>query len=96
MVRTRAAGSPGTASPLRTPIFGRLIRYVAISRFARTLATLTAGGVSIVPALEISKTVASNAVIGGAIDDVKEAITRGSSIAGTMRTSGQFPPLSRT
>jgi general secretion pathway protein F len=78
---------------LRLPVFGRLVRYVAISRFARTLATLTAGGVSIVPALEISKTVANNAVIGSAVNDVREAITRGSSIAGTMRTSGQFPPL---
>ena len=93
IVRTPRGRLAWDGFTLRTPIFGRLIRYVAISRFARTLATLTAGGVSIVPALEISKTVASNAVIGGAIDDVKEAITRGSSIAGTMRTSGQFPPL---
>ena len=78
---------------LRMPVFGRLIRYVAIARFARTLATLSAGGVSIVPAMEISKSVASNAVIGRAVDEAKDAITRGSSIAGTMRTSGEFPPL---
>src|SRR5215831_1974882 len=70
---------------LRLPIFGRLIRYVAIAWFARTLATLTAGGVPIVPAMEISKTVAANAVIGRAIEEAKDAITRGSSIAGTMR-----------
>jgi general secretion pathway protein F len=93
VVRTARGRLAWDGFTLRLPVFGRLIRYVAISRFARTLATLTAGGVSIVPALEISKTVASNAVIGSAIEDVKEAITRGSSIAGTMRTSGQFPPL---
>lgn len=78
---------------LRTWVFGRLIRYVAIARFARTLATLTAGGVNIVSALDISKSVTANAVIARAVDDVKDAITRGSSIAGTMRTSGEFPPL---
>lgn len=78
---------------LRLWVFGRLIRYVAIARFARTLATLTSGGVNIVTALDISKSVTSNAVIARAVDDVKNAITRGSSIAGTMRTSGEFPPL---
>jgi general secretion pathway protein F len=78
---------------LRIWVFGRLIRYVAIARFARTLATLTSGGVNIVTALDISKSVTANAVIARAVDDVRNAITRGSSIAGTMRTSGEFPPL---
>jgi general secretion pathway protein F len=93
VVKTTAGRLRWDAFTLKLPVFGRLIRYVAIARFARTLATLTAGGVSIVPALEISKTVASNAIIGRAIDLAKDAITRGSSIAGTMRTSGEFPPL---
>ena len=93
IVRTPAGRMRWDGLTLRLPVFGRLIRYVAIARFARTLATLTAGGVSIVPAMEISKTVSANAVIGRAIDDAKDAITRGSSIAGTMRTSGEFPPL---
>jgi len=78
---------------LRLPVFGRLIRYVAIARFARTLATLSAGGVNIVGALEIARSVTSNAVIARAVDGVKEAITRGSSIAAQMRSSGEFPPL---
>jgi general secretion pathway protein F len=93
VVQTEAGRLRWDAFTLKLPVFGRLIRFVAIARFARTLATLTAGGVSIVPAMEISKTVASNAVIGRAVDLAKDAITRGSSIAGTMRTSGEFPPL---
>jgi general secretion pathway protein F len=93
VVQTEAGRMRWDGFTLRLPVFGRLIRFVAIARFARTLATLTAGGVSIVPAMEISKTVASNAVIGRAVDLAKDAITRGSSIAGTMRTSGEFPPL---
>jgi general secretion pathway protein F len=78
---------------LRLPIFGRVIRVLAISRFTRTLSTLLAGGIPIVRALEISKFVADNQVLGQAIERAKESITEGSSIAAPLRRSGQFPPL---
>ena len=78
---------------LRLPVAGRVIRHVSISRFARTLATLLEGGLNIVQALDISKTVTANAVIGAAIDDAKIAITKGATIAGPLRQSGQFPPM---
>jgi len=78
---------------LRLPVAGRVIRHVSISRFSRTLATLLEGGLNIVQALDISKTVTANAVIGAAIDDAKVAITKGATIAGPLRQSGQFPPM---
>jgi general secretion pathway protein F len=78
---------------LRLPIFGRVNRILAISRFTRTLSTLLAGGIPIVRALEISKFVASNQVIGAAIDRARESITEGSSIAAPLKRSGHFPPL---
>jgi general secretion pathway protein F len=93
VVRTERGRLAWDGLMLRMPVFGRLIRYVAIARFARTLATLSAGGVNIVGALEIARSVTSNAVIARAVDGVKEAITRGSSIAAQMRSSGEFPPL---
>ncbi|MBM4334942.1 MAG: type II secretion system protein GspF [Deltaproteobacteria bacterium] len=93
IVRTERGRFAWDGFMLRTPVFGRLIRYVAIARFARTLATLSAGGVNIVGALEIARSVTANAVIAKAVDGVKDAITRGSSIAAQMRTSGEFPPL---
>ncbi len=93
VVRTERGRLAWDGLMLRLPVFGRLIRYVAIARFARTLATLSAGGVNIVGALEIARSVTSNAVIARAVDGVKEAITRGSSIAAQMRSSGEFPPL---
>ncbi len=77
---------------LRMPVIGRVVRYVSISRFSRTLATLLEGGLNIVLALDISKTVSANAVIGAAIDDAKAAITKGATIAEPLRQSGQFPP----
>lgn len=78
---------------LRLPVVGRVVRYVALARFSRTLSTLLSGGVAIVQALDISKVVSANAVIASAIDAAREAITRGASIAGPLRSSGEFPPM---
>ncbi len=78
---------------LGLPVLGRVVRYLAISRFSRTLSTLLAGGVNIVQAMDIARAVASNAVIGRAVEDAREAITGGTSIAAPLRQSGQFPPM---
>jgi general secretion pathway protein F len=78
---------------LRLPLVGRVVRYVAISRFSRTLATLLAGGLRIVQAMDIAKAVAGNTVIAGAVEHARDAITRGSSIAAPLRQSGEFPAM---
>ncbi len=78
---------------LRVPVFGKLLRLLAIARFTRTLSTLLAGGIPIVRSLDISRHVANNVVMGEAIDRARESIMEGSSIAGPLRASGHFPPL---
>ncbi len=78
---------------LRLPIFGRVVRMLAISRFTRTLSTLLAGGIPIVKSLEISKHVTNNVVISQAVEDAIVSITGGASLAKPLRASGQFPPL---
>jgi general secretion pathway protein F len=78
---------------LRLPVVGRTVRIIAISRFARTLETLLAGGLPIVQALETAKHVAYNTVLGRAIDAARESITEGASIAVPLRRSGEFPPM---
>jgi general secretion pathway protein F len=78
---------------LRIPVLGKLMRFVSISRFARTLSTLVTGGLNIVSALDISRRVSGNVVIAEAAEQAKQAITKGSSIAGTLRQTGEFPPL---
>jgi general secretion pathway protein F len=78
---------------LTLPVLGRVVRYISIARFSRTLATLLSGGLNIVLALEIAKKVSANAVIGEAVEDAKEAITQGATIAGPLRQSRQFPPM---
>lgn len=78
---------------LRMPVFGRLIRFVIIARFTRTLATLLRSGVPVVKAMDIVKTIVNNTIIGQAIEKAKTAIIEGSSIAAPLRASGVFPPM---
>jgi general secretion pathway protein F len=93
LLRTTAGGAMFDRVSLKIPVIGRTVRLLAIARFSRTLATLLAGGLPIVRALDTAKDVTDNVVLGGAIDTARESITEGASIAGPLRASGEFPPM---
>lgn len=57
---------------LKLPLFGPLVRMIAVSRFASTMATLLNGGVPIVNALGIVKSVVGNEILANAIATAKE------------------------
>ncbi len=78
---------------LRMWLLGHLVRYVAAARFARTLATMLASGVPLLTALEIVKKVLSNVVLEKVIEESRDAIREGESIAATLKKSGQFPAM---
>jgi general secretion pathway protein F len=78
---------------LQFPIFGRLNLLVAVARFARTLATLLASGVQLLPAMEIGKNVLENAKLEGVITEAIGSIREGESIAEPLKRSGAFPPM---
>jgi general secretion pathway protein F len=78
---------------LRLPVFGKINRLVAVSRFCRTLATLLVSGVPILSALTIVRTVVGNEIIAAAIDGASRNIAEGQSIALPLKASGQFPPI---
>ncbi|MCC6766077.1 MAG: type II secretion system inner membrane protein GspF [Deltaproteobacteria bacterium] len=78
---------------LAVPYFGRLTQKLAVARFARTLATLLASGIPLLPALEIVKSIVDNTVLTRAIERARDAIREGQSIAPPLRESGLFPPL---
>ncbi len=78
---------------LKIPIFGEMFRMIAISRFSRTLATLTRSGVQLMPALDIVKGVVENVVLTQIIDETRESVKEGESLAEPLKRSGQFPPL---
>jgi general secretion pathway protein F len=78
---------------LRLWLIGPLVRYIGVARFARTLATMLAAGVQVLSALEISKRVLNNTVLEKVVEEARDAIREGESIAATLKKSGQFPPM---
>lgn len=78
---------------LYLPVFGLIIRKSSISRFCRTLGTLTASGVPLLDALGILRTAVGNAVVEQAVSDVHTAIREGDNIADPLRRSGVFDAL---
>jgi len=78
---------------LKTPIVGKLARIIAVSRFTRTLATLLTGGVPMLQAMDIVKNVVGNSVLADAIEDARNNISEGESVAVPLKKSQQFPPI---
>ena len=78
---------------LKLPIFGPLLRKVAVAKFTRTLATLVKSGVPILVSLEIVGKTAGNAVIEKALEEVRASIKEGENIADPLAKSGVFPPM---
>jgi type IV pilus assembly protein PilC len=78
---------------LRTPIFGSLLRKVAVARFTRTLGTMIASGVPILDGLEIVSRTAGNVIIEEALSQVRSAIAEGRTIAEPLAESGVFPGM---
>lgn len=78
---------------LKMPIFGPLLRKVAISRFSRTLAILLQSGVPILESLDIVGKSSGNAVIESVMADVKTGVKEGEAIAVPLIKSGVFPPM---
>ncbi len=78
---------------LALPVFGPLARMVAVSRFAKTLSTMLSSGVPLLRAMEIVKNVLGNTVLTKVVEEARESIREGESIAQPLKRSGQFPSI---
>ncbi len=78
---------------LRFPVFGALIKKVAIAKFTRTLGTMLSSGVPILEGLEIVARTAGNKTIEKAILKTRSSIGEGKTVAEPLGTSGIFPPM---
>ncbi len=76
---------------LKFPVVGNLCRKVAISRFARTLGMLVAGGVPLLTSLEIVREVIGNEVLAQVIGKTHDAVEKGEKISESFKVSGEFP-----
>lgn len=91
--RTEKGGWAIDRLVLRLPVFGDLIRKVAVARFTRTLGTMMSSGVPILDGLDIVAATAGNRVIEQAILETKAAIAEGRSVAEPLAESEVFPSM---
>ncbi len=91
--RTKAGSLQIDRLSLKLPVFGSLIRKVALSRFSRTLATLIQSGVPILTALDIVGKSSGNRVIELTVEDAAKHIQEGESISEPLIQSGVFPQM---
>ncbi|MGB9600352.1 MAG: type II secretion system inner membrane protein GspF, partial [Myxococcota bacterium] len=78
---------------LQAPIIGEITRMLAMARFSRTLSTLLKSGVPILQSMDIVKNILNNQILVSALEEARNSIREGESIAIPLKKSGQFPPL---
>jgi general secretion pathway protein F len=78
---------------LKLPLFGKLFLKVETARLTRTLGILLTSGIPILGALEIVKGIVQNHFIAGALDSVKDRVSKGGDIAEAISRTGLFPPI---
>ena len=78
---------------LKLPIFGNIIKKVAVARFTRTLGTMISSGVPILDALEIVSRTAGNVVIEEELQATRMSISEGKTIAEPLQDSRVFPGM---
>jgi type IV pilus assembly protein PilC len=78
---------------LKMPVFGVLLRKVAVAKFTRTLSTMLHSGVPILEALQVVAKTSGNMIIENAVFRVADSIAEGRPIAEPLEESGVFPNM---
>jgi type IV pilus assembly protein PilC len=78
---------------LRLPVFGPLLKKVAVAKFTRTLGTMISSGVPIMDGLDITSKTAGNVIVENAIRAVRSAISEGKSMSEPLEQTGIFPGM---
>jgi type IV pilus assembly protein PilC len=78
---------------LKLPIFGSILRKIAVARFSRILSTLLSSGVPILQSLDITAKTAGNIVIEKAILKVRAGVERGENFVEPLKATNVFPHM---
>jgi len=78
---------------LKLPVFGSLLRKVAVARFSRILSTLLSSGVPILQSLDITSKTAGNIVIETAVIKVRQGVERGENFVEPLKATKVFPHM---
>lgn len=75
------------------PGFSRIPRFRFYAQFARTLATLSENGVTLLKSLELLEDIAGNQWVRGQMVEVRKAVVDGAGLANALRQQTLFPEL---
>ncbi len=78
---------------LKLPVFGAILRKVAVARFSRILSTLLSSGVPILQSLHITTKTAGNVIIEDAILKVRAGVERGENFVDPLKQTKVFPHM---
>jgi len=78
---------------LKLPVFGPLLRKIAVAKFSRTFSTLVKSGVSVLSALDIVSKTSGNKVVEEAVVNCSKSVRDGELISKPLAKSGVFPPM---
>ena len=78
---------------LKAPVFGPLLKKVAVSKFSRTLSTMMSSGVPILEGLNIVSKTSGNKVVEDALLKTRQSISEGRTIAEPLAETGIFPAM---
>jgi general secretion pathway protein F len=92
-VRTETGRVMADRLILKLPLIGDVARMVSISRLSSTLATMLASGVQLLEAMDVSRRVMNNRVLEHAVEEARQNIREGETIAEPLKRSGEFPSL---
>jgi type IV pilus assembly protein PilC len=93
MLRTKRGTRIFDQTMLKVPIFGPLLRKVAVARFTRTLGTLLGSGVPILDSMEIVAKTAGNVIVAEAIMYARLKISEGKNITDPLGETRVFPSM---
>jgi type IV pilus assembly protein PilC len=78
---------------LFAPIFGPVMRKIAVARFTRTLGTLLQSGVPILDALEVCAKSSGNVIVEEGLNYTRDKISEGRNMAEPLLESKVFPTM---
>jgi type IV pilus assembly protein PilC len=78
---------------LKLPIFGGILRKIAVARFSRILSTLLSSGVPILQSLDITAKTAGNVIIEDAILKIRAGVERGENFVEPLKATDVFPHM---
>ena len=91
--RRRKAAGRSIRFCSKLPIFGSILRKIAVARFSRILSTLLSSGVPILQSLDITAKTAGNVIIEDAILKVRAGVERGENFVDPLKATNVFPHM---